>query len=452
VTAQPATSRPTLAARVRDLSAGAPTEALVLAVAVPPLFLHATYQPHVSIGLAATSVDVTLADLAIAAVLAAAVVRSRRDGYAALSHARWVLAATGVFVALALLSLATPAVLGEEYAYAPHTVSALKLVWYALLLPSVVLVVRSADDAVPLFRAVVLWSAAAIGWGLLQFVGVVAELQGKRPWQREPSFVGTHDFAALAGAGLTVGLAAFLLADGRPLAGGRGWTATALVSGAAGLMLSGALTGVAGMWLAAAALLLAVRALGCVDRRRALATVGIALVVTAGAATVRAEALGRFAEFLGLRERTTRNVESYAQRTLLGYIGARIWLDHPVAGVGWQASSEEWAYSPYLEDARRRFPDEPEQAFPSPEHPWGVQALYVQALADMGVVGFGALVAVLGTGFAAARRGIRGSPVPLVGMAWLLVAIGVWAGIGIVPGIPLAALTFIALGLVTVRG
>jgi O-antigen ligase len=145
-------------------------------------------------------------------------------------------------------------------------------------------------------------------------------------------------------------------------------------------------------------------------------------------------------------------VESYAHRTLLAYIGARIWLDHPVAGVGWQASSEEWAYAPHLDAARERFPDEPAEAFPSPERPWGVQTLYVQVLADVGLIGFGALVALVVIALVAAVRGARGSPVPAVGLGWLLVAAGVWAGIGLVPGIPLDALTWLALGLVTVRG
>ena len=47
---------------------------------------------------------------------------------------------------------------------------------------------------------------------------------------------------------------------------------------------------------------------------------------------------------------------------------------------------------PHLDDARTRFPDEPDEAFPSPEHPWGVQTLYLQVLADAGVIGFAALV------------------------------------------------------------
>lgn len=472
VTAQQLSSRLTLAMRARDLAGGAPGEALVLAGAVPFLFLHATYQPHVSIPVSSTSVDATLADAAIAAIVAAAALRARRDGLGPLRSARWVLAAAATFVALSLLALATPAVLDEDYALARHAISALKLGWYALLLPAVVLLVRSAADALPLFRAVVGWSVAATTVGLLQFLGLVSEFQGKRPGQREPSFVGIHDFAALSGAALTLGIVGLALADGRPFARPRAlvtdrrdaWTATALVAGALGVILSGAMTAVAGLWLAVAAILLLVRARHVLAGRRALAAIAIAVVVAGGAAVMRATAIERFAEFVGLRDRVEdTGVESYAQRTLLAYIGARIWLDHPLAGVGWQASSEEWAYGPYLDDARQRFPDEPAEAFPSPRRPWGVQSLYVQVLADLGVIGLAALVWLFG-GAVVAALGRRGPPghgsrpgsslavVPLAGLAWLLVAAGIWGGIGLVPGIPLAALTFLATGLATVRG
>ena len=119
---------------------------------------------------------------------------------------------------------------------------------------------------------------------------------------------------------------------------------------------------------------------------------------------MRADAIERFSEFLGLRDRVEdTRVESYAHRTLLAYIGGRIWLDHPIVGVGWQASSEEWAYGPQLDDARTRFPDEPDEAFPSPEHPWGVQTLYLQVLADAGVIGFAVLVALFAVAVMAGR-------------------------------------------------
>ncbi len=217
-------------------------------------------------------------------------------------------------------------------------------------------------------------------------------------------------------------------------------------------MLSGAMTAVLGLWLAVAALLLAARALGALRARRALALAAITLLVTAGTAAMRADTIERFAEFLGIRDRVEQTgVESYAHRTLLAYIGGRIWLDRPITGVGWQASSEEWAYGPFLDDARERFPNEPDQAFPSPEHPWGIQLLYLQVAADLGIAGIALLLGLAAAAVTAGVRGLRSSPAALVGLGWLCVAAGVWAGIGLVAGLPLGALTWIAIGLATVR-
>lgn len=435
---------------MRALVGDVPGETLVLAAAVPFLFLHATYQPTLSLDLGDTSIDMTLADAAIAAVVAAAIVRGRREGWEPLRRARWLLGIAAALVVLAALSLATPSLLGEEYDLGVHAISVAKYAWYACLLPATVLLVRSVADAVPLLRALVAWSVAATAVGLLQFLGLVSEFEGKRPGQREPSFVGIHDFAALSAAALTVGAIGLALGDGRPP--GRGWSRIALATGALGVVLSGAMTAVLGLWLAVAALLLAARSLKALRTRNALAILGVTFVVTAGTAAMRADTIERFAEFVGLRDRTEQTgVESYAHRTLLAYIGGRIWLDNPITGVGWQASSEEWAYGPYLDDARRRFPDEPEQAFPAPDRPWGIQLLYLQVAADLGVAGIAALLALAAVGIAAGIRGLRTSPVPLVGLCWLLVAAGVWTGIGLVPGLPLDALTWLAFGLVTVR-
>jgi len=450
VTAEPVPRPHPSTGTLRALVGDAPAESLVLAAAVPFLFLHATYQPTLSVDAGSTSVDVTLADAAIAATLVAAWLRAARDGWEPLRRARWLLAFAGALVVVGAASLATASFLGEEYDAGVHAISVAKFGWYACLLPATVLLVRSTRDALPLLRAVVAWSVAATGVGLLQFLGLVAEFEGKRPGQREPSFVGIHDFAALSGAALAVGAIGIALGDGRPAR--RRWSAVALATGAFGVVLSGAMTAVIGVWLAVAAIVLAARALGELRARRALALVGVTLLVTAGTAAVRADTIERFAEFIGLRDRTEQTgVESYAHRTLLAYIGGRIWLDHPVTGVGWQASSEEWAYGPFLDDARARFPDEPEQAFPAPDRPWGIQLLYVQVAADLGVAGVAVLLALAATGVAAGIRGIRSAPAALVGLAWLLVATGVWTGIGLVPGLPLGALTWLAFGLVTVR-
>ena len=54
----------------------------------------------------------------------------------------------------------------------------------------------------------------------------------------------------------------------------------------------------------------------------------------------------QFIRFLGIRRESVsaeENVQTYVQRTMLAYIGWRIFLDHPIAGAGWQASVERGA-------------------------------------------------------------------------------------------------------------
>jgi hypothetical protein len=138
---------------------------------------------------------------------------------------------------------------------------------------------------------------------------------------------------------------------------------------------------------------------------------------------------------------------------MLAYIGWRIFLDHPVAGAGWQASAkEEQVYGDYLDDARREFPNTPALAFPSPEHPYGIQNAYIQALADLGVIGFALLLATFVAGLYLAGRTAIGAagaiawPGVLAG-AWLLLVMGAWTAVGLVAGVPMDALTWIALGL-----
>jgi hypothetical protein len=117
-----------------------------------------------------------------------------------------------------------------------------------------------------------------------------------------------------------------------------------------------------------------------------------------------------------------------------------------VLGAGFGRSIDR--YEPYLDDARRRFPDSSPESFPSPENRWGVQNYWVQLLADVGVVGFVLGLAVFGTALALA---LRAPPAALatgaIAAGWILVAAGTWHGVGIVAGLPLQALTFLGFGL-----
>jgi O-antigen ligase len=163
--------------------------------------------------------------------------------------------------------------------------------------------------------------------------------------------------------------------------------------------------------------------------------------------TLRAGDFEQFLRFLGAKqeERSTRSdVQSYSHHTLLAYIGYRIWLRHPLAGAGWQASGEHPAYAPELPDAHRKFPDVAPLAFPGPGHEYGVQNGYIQVLADLGVVGLVLWLATFAAGLVLALG--ANAPPGAVAAYGLLTAMGIWAAQGLVAGLPLDALTWLGLG------
>ncbi|HXF98523.1 MAG TPA: hypothetical protein VNJ46_07925, partial [Gaiellaceae bacterium] len=186
---------------------------------------------------------------------------------------------------------------------------------------------------------------------------------------------------------------------------------------------------------------------------RVAALAALVAAVGAGTAAVRGDELGDFLRFLGLRgDEPPQGVETYSQRTVLAYIGLRIFADHPLAGVGWQRSARPEEFSPYLADARARFPDVVELAFPAPGREWGVQNLYVQMLADAGLVGLVLLLALGAAGLALAWRAARRAPDPwgaagVAVLCALLTLAGEWASLGIVAGIPMQAASALLLGL-----
>jgi O-antigen ligase len=265
---------------------------------------------------------------------------------------------------------------------------------------------------------------------------------------RQPSFLGHHDLAALAGTLFAVGLASAAL--GRPFRR-RALTGAALAGGGVGLVLAASVAALVGVALGLAAVgALAVRRPAAVPG--ILLAVGAAAVVAAGVLALRGGDVAdllRFTRPAEAQAERPEDVETYAHRTVIAYIGWRIFREHPLAGAGWQASTEPEVFEPHVPAAQERFPEAAPLAFPTRDRRHGVQNAYVQTLADLGLVGGALFAALYAAAGALALRAARDDPTDtgLVGLLWLLVLLGVWGAQGLVVGIPMLALTTLALGL-----
>jgi len=409
--------------------AGFSPGAAALALAVPFLFLHIKYQPGVRVPLGSTHLGLELSDAAVVVVALVALREGVRAGFAPLRPALplWIAS-----VALILwIFIRSDSLV--------HLVTAAKFSEYALLAVSAPLILRRRSDWELVAAAIVAWSIVATCFGLLQFLGVdIADAWAAG--RRQPSFLGHSDFASLSALALAIGLAALLLAGERI-----GWAAIA--SGGLGLILSGATAGLIGIAAGTAGFLYAV------SRRRRLAVRDVAVsgvvvaIVAAGVLVLRAGDLESFLRFVHLkgRETQTANIQTYSHHALLAYVGYRIWRDHPVVGAGWQASTDPDVVDPELPAARKKFPDVSPLAFPTRDHEWGVQNAYVQAAADLGLLGVVLWLAPFALALVLALR--ANAPPGAVAAFTILSAMGIWGGQGLVAGIPLDAATWLGFGL-----
>jgi hypothetical protein len=431
-----------LRARGAAVLTGITPEALVLAAAIPIVFWHLRYQPSTDISLGSTTIGIQLSDVAVLGVVAAGIVAGRRLGFGRLRYGKPLWYAAGLFFLWVAAEIVFRAG-SSSYHWQTHGVTAAKFLEYALLAPAVVLIVRRHADLLLLLGAVVAWSVLATFVGLLQFFGANIFVSGATGG-RQLSFLGFHDFGALSAAALAVAMVTIAL-PALGLDRRLGWVGAA--SGGLGVILSAPLTAVIGLGLAALGLIAIAYLRHEVAPRRLAAVAAILAVTSAGAVAMRGDQLDVVLRLVGIESTRAANdgVESYAHRSVLAWIGWQMFLDHPLTGVGWEASGDPSRFMPYVPAARRAFPDEPDLAFPSPTRRYGVQNLYVQTLADLGVVGFLLLGSVFASGAWLAVR--ARTAFTTVGLLWIAVVTGVWAALGIVAGIPLDALTWMAFGL-----
>lgn len=426
---------------------------LVLALALPPLFVHVDYQPAVGFHAGSTAVHLYLSDFAVLAAGLAALAAGLREGFAPLRRGVPVWLASAALLALIAAATFYPLLREGAYSWRTHLVTAGKFAEYAILALAAPLLLRSRRDLSLLLLSLTAVSVAATIVGVAQFLG--SGWIGAWPaGRRQPSFVGHHDFAALSAASLGIAVAAIAVPGWRI---NRLLAVVAGLAGTIGLVVSGSTAGAIGLVAGAAAALIAARVRSRISRVRVAGLAAVVAVVAGGVVALRGNDFDQFIRFLGIRRETSssqQNVQTYSQHTLLAYIGWRIFLDYPILGAGWQASGKEPSvYGRYLADAHREFPEVAPLGFPTRERQYGVQNAFVQALADLGIVGFLLLVGVFATGLVlAARTALRGAAeaagAALTAGVWLLGAAGALSAIGLVAGIPTDAVLWLALGLV----
>jgi len=425
--------------------------ALVLAAAIPILFLHVHYQPGFGVGFGSTTVNAYLSDFAVLAVVVVAVWSGFRDGFVALARGRWLWLAAGLFLLWMFVEVGYGRSRSSAYAWHTHGVTAAKFAEYALLAPALPLLIRRTRDLVLPLWSLAVWSALATIVGLAQFLGAEIFLAGT-VGRRQASFLSSADFAALSGAALLVGVVAVAVPRLRL---GRTLAVVATVSGALGMILAGAIASVLGLAAALVALVVVLVLRHELDTRRLVVVAASAAIVLVGAVAIRGSDLDAFVRFLGAtpgrQASQPAKIQTYTQRSVLVWIGYQIWKNHPLLGVGWEGSAEPASFLPYVPAARRRFPNVSPSTFPSsaPGHQYGVQNVWLQALADLGVVGLALWVAVFAAAaWLAGRTAVRvGAATAFIGLVWTGLLVGLWTAQGYVAGIPLDALTWLAFGL-----
>ena len=409
--------------------------ALATAAALPVLLLNTTHVPLLG---TAGDVEVRPTDLVIAAVLVISAVSAvrRRRLKAALP---WLWLAP--FLAYLLLSAAMADGDGA-------LVGGAKLLEWLLYGVAVTLSAQTRADLRILLEGV--------GWSAL-FFGAIGGVEALTHLGRADSLLGANALGLLGAVALALALGS------RDLETGRGLRLPLTVGGALCLIASASVG-------AAVAALAVVLATGWLRARNGWrpGVRTLALAATLAAVGLVAVAALRFEDIdaaLGSSsqppaESTARGETggSFRQRLMYADFGVRIWLDEPFLGVGFLQSVEASSWLPHLPDVRADFPrlrgdyfpPAPGTPFKEMETPtFGLHTVYLQVLAELGLLGFFLLLAGLGGLAHNAWRHADRSAQPVLVLPLVAIFVG-FVEHQLFGGVPDATLLAFALGLAAV--
>jgi hypothetical protein len=402
-----------------------PQSALLL-VTIALCLIRARDQPGIDVGIGATTAHIVPSDLALAILFVVTVAAFARQGLRTAP-----LLALGGGALFFLLVVVTGAVNGSE-----SFVAAVKLTELAVIALATYAFVRRTRQIEAIVDVVLLFTIAADVVGFVDFI--------RGGGGRQSSFLGEHDFAALATLPLIYGLV--LVFERR----NTGRAAVAIVAGSVGCILGAALASLLGLYLGVIVLLAVTAVRRTINRRGVLVTVVTVAVVTAGTLTIRAGDLGFLQSWFGKPpSRPGQYASSWSQRLIYTYLSGRVFVDHPILGTGWYELLPPKEFDRYLPDAHRRFSDQPANYFPPAHAPLIPQQTFDQVPSQLGLLGAAAFLAFLvGTG-RAAWRATRKTPLAL---AWFAAGLGAIAGEALFGGSPLVATFFLVAGVCLALG
>jgi O-antigen ligase len=427
--------------------------ALVLALAIPLLFIDERHEPVFEFDVGSRTARVAIWEIAVAVVLFVALVIAVRIGTSRLGAARilWIpgfaLAAWLAFEALRPASF-------DDARFEHHLVDYAELTAYALVAVAVPLLVRRSLDLTIVVVSLVLWSLVATGLAVAQLLGADI-LDPNVAGHRQPSFLTVHDLAALSALALGIATGG-ILATRRRMPAPRLF-AVALVAGVLGFAVAGSVAALAGFVVGTLVALVAARGRFGPAAPSGASLVGLAaviLVVALGVTSVRTDAAEEAVQRAGLvDDEAAVEPAPEPEREVLMYIGLREFKDNPILGVGWQRSGRLEIVEEYLEDAHERYPDATAESFPTAAQEQRTPNAYVQLLAEGGAITV-ALVLLIGVGgLVLSWRTATYASTPWAAGAGLatMCALGAlaaeWALVSLVPGSPLQAATALTLGL-----
>lgn len=412
---------------------------IALALALPVLLLSPDYVPVIS---SWRGVELRPSDVVIAAFVALVVFydRGRR---LRLAVRPWLWFAP--FLVLLLVSAATVPDAGRV------TTAVLKLIEYFVFGVAATAVLRD-SRATRLAMICIVGCAGALG-----ILGGAEVLLEHRAGGRAESLIGTDPLGLLGAVTLTIALAA------PNLLGGRNVRRFAYASGLLCLTVAASLSATLGLALAGA--FAAALRLGPFARLRAASLAAVAVLALGLAGALVAV---RWSDFRAAAGQVTGSPAqpqpggSFVHRMMFADFGVRIWLDHPLLGIGFQQTNHLSEWAPYFASVRADFPALSISYFPSfPGMSFGqttnqaemnLHNAYSQLLAETGLVG----LALFGLGFMGtagpAFRHARNSELASVGALLVLLELGAFTRNELYGGLPETTLLVIALAFAVCGG